>query len=719
MPTVASRMLTAASLCMLFLLPDFTPRLCAAELVKVIQNGKETSLVQKLITVKQTAVIADPQNPGDAEYVGPFNIFYHAKSDDGKTERLGYYRIATEAGQPLGWVKSTDVQVWGTRFAVAPLAPFDGNEFQINIDPAGGGGQAVYDPANIPESAAAYSFILGPSTGTGEGAEDDGPFPVCFCIADQATQGTAAEANQIANLQLEVVFVLELTDFFLQEYDGKTLMSYVQDLGRQYVQTIKSNQSAGGAVPTRLGLVVYQDTNTKARLKRPVVEQSLTDNLDAWLSKLNGLQADEIGADFPEDGLSGVAKTLSSEIGWKSNTSKHIVLIGHGAFQPHPRKSDWSPIRHQLGFLGDRGHELYQDNWDQKFGSNSSGMSIADLHAEAFPQGGTIGNKMRQTRHIHAVRAGEDFRTMLLRKYGSKKGQEILEAIKEINELVDGLTLGQIVALMNRSSDLAEIIFLTYDAASIIQFDNLALQQYEELAKRGDTPGYFAAFDPNATEVKRVVNDLKSRIDEAIKVVAEVAKGNIDEVAAAGSRGMGNEFSRPIFRLVNSAKANTKIPKPVQVGTAGIRSEKSGRLVGHKVIMVSQVELNRLRGTFNSLYEQFDKKRSRAQRQDVSTILDDLKKSLAQASSGQTVGADTSLAELITDLPLRTSALMLTAGDIAVMPSQDFEAWLDELQVAQQRSQMLLNQDAGKWIEISSLKGASDKYSFIKVSELP
>ena len=135
--------------------------------------------------------------------------------------------------------------------------------------------------------------------------------------------------------------------------------------------------------------------------------------------------------------------------------------------------------------------------------------------------------------------------------------------------------------------------------------------------------------------------------------------------------------------------------------------------------MVSREELTRLKGTFNSLYEQFNQKRNRADRQDVNDVLDELKTSLAQAATGQTIDANTNLAALITDLPLRTEALNMSAGDIAVMATDSFERWLDELTTAVDRLENLVTGDQSRWISISSLAASGQQYAFLRLSELP
>lgn len=698
----------------------------AADIVKVTKDGRETTLSQKLITVKaNTPVWQDAAGGGKAEYVGAFNIFFHAKSDDGKIESLGKYRIADEQGKPLGWVKVEDVQAWGTRFAITPNVPNGQNKFEVQLD---AGGQAIYDPEDIPSSAAAYSFITGPSTGTGSNAEDDGPFPVCFCIAESGSSGAADEANQIANMQLEIVFVIENADFLLSEFNGKPLMEDVKELARKFAEL--AEEKVGNRVPTRFGLVTFQDTNEKARDKRPVLVQPLTDQASEWRSKMLSLNPAVIGADWPEDGLSGVDAALSPSVGWSVNSSKHIVVMGYGAFQTEGRGEGGKPFPHFMAWLDDRGSDIWEElGWDKSFGYNSSGQSISDIHERAFPRGGATGMNLRQSYHLHAIRIGETQEQFSKRVNGLETHAELMKLNAEIRKNARGLSDDQVInAWLDGDKNKIEGTSITlrdvlnsiwrYDRAD--HYDKLAEGQFRRLATGGDIEGYFSAVQPNDSAVTKAVNDLQARISEAIAVIGNVASGNLDEVMKESQSASGSEFSKPIFRIVNSSmKDGEIIEKPVQTGVAVVRSEATGRLVGNKVIMVSQNELTRLASAFNSLYEQFDRRRSRAERQDVSGVLDELKTSLAVASAGQKIDSGTQLSQLITDLPLRTTALSMTANDIAVMGTQDFEAWLEEIKLAEQRTRLLLNDDAGRWISISSLGNAKNRYAFPKVADLP
>jgi len=696
------------------------------KLVKIVgKDGKETSLYQKLITVKQPTVVREEPNPkSKAIFVSPYNVFYHAKTDEGQIEANGFYRVANRSGQHKGWVSAKDVQIWATRFVIKPQK-FDAKN-SFTIEGVGGTGDiAIYDPGKIPDDATQYAFILGKSRGQGEDAEEIGPFPVAALTARTKKEGVAASLNDIKDLKLEVVFVLEVTDFMMYDYGEKTLFEYMKDLGSQYVEIIKKNRGSDGALPTRLGLVVYQDTNTAAPLKRPMIKQPLTDDVDGWLNILRGLQPVAIKGDFPEDGLSGLAMAvMDKKVNWSQNSSKHIVYIGNAAWQTAPRKQGklLPGVNHFLDYIPNPQHPEWLANdaeWDKRFGYNSAGLSLSDIHNIAYPRGGTQGDRMRLTVHIHALRAGksieEEMAVYAKNNNVDKTGPEMVGVLKQLN--VDLMKLGnknEVIALVNQQGKAAQnMAMLGLQVHYREIHERLALQQYRSATLNSNGNGYFSEIKPDAGSVARVTNELKDRVNEAIQVIADVARGNTDIK-------VGNEFSEPIYRMVGSSLSKEELIKtPVQVGVASVVSEETGRTVGLKLIMVSREELTRLGGIFNQLHGQFKLKTARADRQNVTGILEELKQSLAQAVSGQEVKADTQLASLITDLPLRTEALKMTAGDIAVMPTKDFTAWLDELQTAFKRTESLLTADAKLWIKISALDEKKDEFGFLRLAELP
>jgi len=174
------------------------------------------------------------------------------------------------------------------------------------------------------------------------------------------------------------------------------------------------------------------------------------------------------------------------------------------------------------------------------------------------------------------------------------------------------------------------------------------------------------------------------------------------------------------FQIIGSKLSQGDLIKtPVQVGSATLRDSRSGRAVGEKVLMVAEDELRQLDSTLDAMYKTFESKRKAADRQNTKKVLDGLQASLATAASGQKIAADTQLESVITDLPLRTEALKLTAGDIAVMSTSAFDAWLGDVRLAQTQIALLLKGDPSQWLSINGLSDTKTKYSFLRLSELP
>ena len=70
----------AITLCTLFLMAN-TALAQKNLLVKVKKDGRETSLYQKLITIKAVNKVAEsPAGGAKVQRVGPYNIFFHLKT---------------------------------------------------------------------------------------------------------------------------------------------------------------------------------------------------------------------------------------------------------------------------------------------------------------------------------------------------------------------------------------------------------------------------------------------------------------------------------------------------------------------------------------------------------------------------------------------------------------------------------------------------------------
>lgn len=692
----------------------------AAELVRVKRkDGTESQIFQKLITVRNTNMVHEQANDSSkVKRIGPFNVFFHVKTDSGDVQQNGFYRVVEDPKDrndpsKCRWIKPEEVQVWATRFAIKPTQVDKETTFQVDLT---AGGKAVYDPEKIPDDATAYSFILE----GGDGAEEEnGPFKVALCVARAEDKGTAASLNQLGEMSLEICFTLEDEEYLKIDYkkEGKPFYKYVHELGGAWGTKIKE-LSASGKVPVRLGLVVFADTHPTSSTREPRVIVPLTENIDQWVQSLESVQGQQIGGDYPNDGLSGIGKAIS-EAGWTENSAKHIVFLGNAPFQKHRRGEGARdlPINHYLNWVFDRSdpYGIWKDSPGKMHGENTKGQRNEDVVAQAYRVGGSTGDELRRSKHVHCVHIGQTVEQVFK--------PEVLQSVRTFNQEVGDI-------LRRESMDSQANILIKADAIGTAiwawqveafdAYDKIAQREMEAMARSSSYQGYYTHMNPGASEVDRVTRELGEKIEAAIKVIADVATGR-EEQAMKNKAQSENELTRPIFRIVGSKLSQSEVIKtPVQVGSAALRDSRSGRAVGEKVVMVAEDELRQLDSTLDAMYKTFESKRKAADRQNTKQVLDGLQASLATAASGQQIAADTQLQSVITDLPLRTEALKLTAGDIAVMSTSAFDAWLGDVRLAQTQIADLLKGDQSRWLTINTGRiDTKTKYGFLRLSELP
>jgi hypothetical protein len=235
---------------------------------------------------------------------------------------------------------------------------------------------------------------------------------------------------------------------------------------------------------------------------------------------------------------------------------------------------------------------------------------------------------------------------------------------------------------------------------------------YAEISRNQEIDGMNLNVEPTAEGIRQAVERINRTMVDAFKTLAGVRTGRVD---AEDLEADSNAITRTYFAIVGAAAAKFQ-EKPALEGFAKVRDEY-GREVAHRRVIVSEDELRRLRSTLDAIRTKFQARVRKADRQDVSAILDELKTIAAQTATGQTqFAADVELKDVITDLPLRTSALETTPRSLAVMPSDAFRDWLGRLDVAISRADDLL---AGKdWLVLSSL-AENEKFTFLQLNELP
>ena len=122
----------------------------------------------------------------------------------------------------------------------------------------------------------------------------------------------------------------------------------------------------------------------------------------------------------------------------------------------------------------------------------------------------------------------------------------------------------------------------------------------------------------------------------------------------------------------------------------------------------------------DSLHTAFKNKSDKAARQDLTDILDNLKGAIvSQVTGQQKVGTGVKLKMVITlDLPLKTPALEISAQDIAMMNTPDFNKWLDSLAAARDRvKDLVVKGGSAEWTTLSN--ELNQEFTFLNLSELP
>jgi hypothetical protein len=656
-------------------------------------NGRETGLYEKVVvTGARAAISKTPAAQGQP--IEPFAIFFKLRTDSGGTEENGFVRIGTSEGNHLGWINRSDVSEWNTRFVLEPLQATPDRAFRVDTE---GGGAAVLQDAP-PEGKRRFALITRqPQADQG----DDTPYPVVVYAGNVQSQGMggalARERNQLEDLKLEIVFVVESTDFMMIDFGGVRLMDSVKQLIRDSMALIRQNKELEGAV--RFGLVEYQDKTENAKFTSRLT-CGLTDKSDKTLSSLDTIDPTKLKDDWPDDVISGLA-TAVNEAGWSENSSKHIILIGMASCQLYAK----GQAPNEYGFDANMVTGRYRKLNDSLKGYNTTGLSLPQLIARANPEGGTSADKARKAITFHSVLAGKELR---------KLDPELIKSIdkivhfddEQLSKLIDRLKEG------GKDSDPVEIILDIFGYYLVNHQRELARSQYRELSQNNGIDGLFLTVEPNAESIRQVTRTISSTLSAAFTTLAGVRSGRV------GTEQLGresNQITGRFYALVGAATAKFKDEATIP-GTARVRDDR-GHEVAQRKVLVARNELQRLQSTLDAIHQKFQARVAKVDRQDVSKILDELKEITVATTTGQPLAPGVKLRDVISDLPLRTTALDITAADIAVMPSDAFTQWLNKLETARFRTRDLLDGKAD-WLELSPL-AANDKFTFLRLNELP
>ena len=286
---------------------------------------------------------------------------------------------------------------------------------------------------------------------------------------------------------------------------------------------------------------------------------------------------------------------------------------------------------------------------------------------------------------------------------------EIKNSIDKMSSIIDTLNDDDLEKVAADES-LLKTVLMVYKIGVATHQRDLAMSQYQEIAQNNrEADGIFQAVKPDSESIRSSSAMLAGKIRESFSTLDKVRDG--EKIAMNQT----NEISQPLFTLIGAAAEKFK-DQPVIPGTATVRDAR-GREVAFKKVMVSETELRRMKSTLDAIHTKFKGRTSKADRQDVGSVLDDLKNIVAETSAGQQIGANAKLKDLISDLPLRTAALDTSAADLALMTTEAFTEWLERIESAKFRIEDLLNSQQ-EWLTLSD-RAVNDRFTFLRLSELP
>jgi hypothetical protein len=678
------------------------------------KDGKPSPLFQKVVVTADNASICRAEPSGkDTEPLEPYSIFYKLKTASGKEEQDGWVRVGNSKGDHIGWIQKANqkgesvIMDWATRFVLEPNVPTPERAFRVKRSRDG----ELLELKSVPGGRRRFAFI---TSNTGSGS-DDTSYDVFVCTAKVQTEKGALkrEARKLQNTKLELAFVIENTDFLLNEFDGMRVDDAIKDVMRGCIAEIEQDTELKDAV--RLGIVEFQDTSRKATFPKPRVTCDLTADMARLKSAIESMQPTVIEGDFPEDTLGGL-RTAVDELGWDPLSVKHVVLLGFAAAQLYPQG------RSQGNFPGHDNKILRQWSDPAERGWNSSGMSIDDLLRRANPEAISADDKARARKVFHAIWIGKDPRqnavdqglTPELIEFVTAAVEPLINATDANIDAVFDVVADKLLTMLDQNVDKARtVIRMGGSIRAFEENEKMATMQYRQIASNMSMiEGIYEKIPPKRQELERVAREIKANLAKAFTILADIRGGEVQDEEAVKGQG---EFAESFYAIIGANKERQP-PQPTEQGIARTLAD-DGREVAKRKVMVGRDELQKLRRLLAEIRGKFAQKVAKKDRQDVTSTLGDLKQAIAGAAAGQVV-ASTQLQDVITDLPLTTDVLRITPEQIATFSSDKFKAWLDSLQRSIDRCQALLDK-SDHWIPLSELSKPADEVSFLLLSELP
>ena len=710
-----------------------TNKVSAADFVLATNaDGSASNLKAKLVTHKTIQKIypkPDSDTVKDAESVGAFSVFHQLKTDAGKSEEGEFYRVGDSRGNHLGWIKKEDVVVWKTRYVLQPINSniSDGDFTVYNI---GNIGEKRTDGVVIMDNPPAQTklrlaFILAPP----EKEEGDDTIYDVLCLdrtGDQSTGGVEDILKKLQDISMEIVFVYEATDALQWEFGGNTLKGYLQSVMKDIA---KSFDEAGVSDMVRFGIVGFQDNTSHSQTDHPKpfgtrVIHPLTPGSNAFVQGVDKMVAYPIGGDWPEDGLSGIAKAMDM-LEETKYSSKHIIYYGmsaphqHGRGEAHP---EWGgPRRFSSRNLRS---DLYDTSTGDFIGYTQSGLTVKSITDRAAPRP----DDPLSSKTIHTIMNVAEHWDI-----NDNYTKEIVELLRRLEPQYAAATQRS-----NNDEDLIEAILRIdtgdYEPAKLFN-PSMQVEDYYRSQSKGvevlkslavNTSGNFKGFNgtANATpsEYQRVSKELFESLNKIVPVLVAAKNGDPEAVAElTGDDGMGNsEFTSGSFRTAAKQSIQELLGDDATSfeGSAPVRDD-DGYLVAHKSVLVGRDELKEFAQKLDSMVETFAGKADRSQRTDVKELLNKLQQYAVETVTGEQlkVVPESQLKKMITELPLQTSALDMTVQGLTVLDSEEFTRWVDSIKLSRKRCLDLLD-DNKKWLTLSEA-APQDKFAFIRIEDMP
>lgn len=240
----------------------------------------------------------------------------------------------------------------------------------------------------------------------------------------------------------------------------------------------------------------------------------------------------------------------------------------------------------------------------------------------------------------------------------------------------------------------------------------IAQRQFQAVAaNNGEFQGGYKDVDPNKMEDRAaVVAYLTKILTDSLQPLSQAQAGATKPVSPE-QMATSTPVAQAIYRIINATAGDTKA---VSSGFAKRKSPKRTEVARERVL-ISQVELVRLRSTLELLFNQFKDRVEPDERGNIEEILTVLQQAVAGAATGQIV-AKTSLKEAIDMLPLRSDVMDITAEKLKGFTAQDFKLWLNKVNETIDRAKKL--EEKSDWMFLSGEK-VNEKYTFLLQAELP